>query len=206
MESNNEQRSDEWLNERLGKFTASETHKIMGIKGLGETGKTYAFDKAIETLFGETEESFMSYDMQRGVELEPLAFKKFKELKELKFLDVENCGFFHECENTGASPDGLVSDNAVLEIKCPKANTFFKLVLSDEIDKKYFYQMQKQMKSTNRDKAYFFNYIVLDGVEYWHEIEVPRCQKTIDLIGEREKEAIALKVQYIEQIKSNQQF
>jgi len=206
MESNNEQRSDEWINERLGKFTASETHKLMGIKGLGETGKTYAFDKAIETLFGETEESFLSYDMQRGVELEPLAFKKFKELKELKFLSVENCGFFHECENTGASPDGLVSDNAVLEIKCPKANTFFKLVLSNEIDKKYFYQMQKQMKSTNRDKAYFFNYIVLDGVEYWHEIEVPRCQKTIDLIGEREKEAIALKAKYIEQIKSNQQF
>lgn len=206
MESNYEQRSDEWINDRLGKFTASETHKLMGIKGLGETGKTYAFDKAIETLFGETEESFMSYDMQRGVELEPLAFKKFKELKELKFLTVENCGFFHECEDTGASPDGLVSDNAVLEIKCPKANTFFKLVLSNEIDKKYFYQMQKQMKATNREKAYFFNYIVLDGVEYWHEIEVPRCQETIDLIGKREKEAIALKVQYIEQIKNNQQF
>lgn len=206
MKSNNEQRSDEWFNDRLGKFTASETHKLMGIKGLGETGKTYAFDKAIEALFGETEESFLSYDMQRGIELEPLAFKKFKELKELKFLSVENCGFFHECENTGASPDGLVSDNSVLEIKCPKASTFFKLVLSNEIDKKYFYQMQKQMKATNRDKAYFFNYIVLDGVEYWHEIEVPRCQKTIDLIGEREKEAILLKLQYIEQIKNNQQF
>lgn len=206
MENNIEQRSDEWFNERLGKFTASETYKLMGIKGLGETGKTYAFEKAVEELFGETEESFQSYDMQRGTELEPLAFKKFKELKEMKFLSVENCGFFNECDHSGASPDGLVSDNSVLEIKCPRANTFFKLVLSNEIDKKYFYQMQKQMKATNREKAYFFNYLILDGIEYWHELEVPRCQETIDLIDKREKEAISLKLEYIEQIKNNKQF
>ena len=48
MESN--QRSEEWFKQREGRATASEIHKLMGIKGLGETGKTYAFEKAIEEL------------------------------------------------------------------------------------------------------------------------------------------------------------
>jgi len=204
MESN--QRSDEWIEQRLGKFTASETHKLMSIKGLGETGKTYAFEKAIEHLFGQVEEQYISYDMQNGIDLEPLAFKKFSELKALQFLEVESCGFFDDGDETGSSPDGLVSDDAVLEIKCPKVNTFFKLVLSNEIDKKYFYQMQKQMKSTNRSKAYFFNYIVIEGKEYWHEIVVLRDQGVIDLIDIREKEAIKIKWEYIDLIDKNRQF
>ena len=204
MESN--QRSEEWIEQRLGKFTASETHKLMGIKGLGETGKTYAFEKAIEYLFGQVEEQYISYDMQNGIDLEPLAFKKFSELKALQFLEVESCGFFEDGEETGASPDGLVSDDAVLEIKCPKANTFFKLVLSNEVDKKYFYQMQKQMKATGRSKAYFFNYIVIDGIEYWHEITVLRDETVIDLITIRELEAIKIKHEYIKLIETNKQF
>lgn len=200
------QRSDEWIEQRLGKFTASETHKLMGIKRLGETGKTYAFEKAIEHLFGQVEERYISYDMQNGIDLEPLAFKKFAELKALQFLEVESCGFFEEGKETGASPDGLVSDDAVLEIKCPKANTFFKLVLSNEVDKKYFYQMQKQMKSTGRSKAYFFNYIVIEGKEYWHEIIILRDQEVIDLITTRELEAIKIKHEYIKLIETNKQF
>lgn len=204
MESN--QRSDEWIEQRLGKFTASETHKLMGIKGLGETGKTYAFEKAIEHLFGQVEEQYISYEMQNGIDLEPLAFKKFSELKALQFLEVESCGFFEDGQETGASPDGLVSDDAVLEIKCPKANTFFKLVLSNEVDKKYLYQMQKQMKSTGRSKAYFFNYIVIEGKEYWHEIIILRDQEVIDLITIRELEAIKIKHEYIKLIETKKQF
>jgi len=61
-----EQRTAEWHNARLGKFTASEIHKLMGVKGLGETGKTYAFEKAIEQLYGLIDENFVSFDMQIG--------------------------------------------------------------------------------------------------------------------------------------------
>ena len=45
-----EQRSNEWLEQRYGKFTSSEIHKLLGVRGLGETGKNYAIDKAIEQL------------------------------------------------------------------------------------------------------------------------------------------------------------
>jgi len=191
-----QQRSIEWHEQRLGKFTASEIHKLMGIKGLGETGKSYAFEKAVETVFGEVEESFISYDMQNGIDTEPIAFKKFAELKSLQFIEVSDCGFFNVGENAGASPDGLVGTDAVLEIKCPKANTFFKLVATNSIDTKYYYQMQMQMMATNRKKAYFFNYFIFEGEEFWHEIEVEQdelvCDKILDRILEAEKLILAL--------------
>ena len=200
-----QQRTDEWHELRKGKFTASEIYKLMGIKALGETGKGYAFDKAVEQVYGETEESFISFDMQRGIELEPLAFAKFQELKDAEFLNVETCGFFGN-EIYGASPDGLVGSDAILEIKCPKPSTFFKIVANNEIKDQYLYQMQLQMMVTGRNKAYFFNYCIIEGVEYWHEIEVLKDDVICDKIKERINEANELKKEYINQLNNNKQW
>lgn len=200
------QRTESWLKDRYGKFTASEIVKLLGVKGLGETGKNYAIEKAIQELYGDFEENYISYDMQNGIDTEPLAFAKFKELKGLEFLEVENCGFFNFEEHAGASPDGLVSDDAVLEIKCPKSTTFFKLVATNEIDAKYYAQMQMQMLCTDRSKAYFFNYLVHDGTEYYHEIIVERDEDMIEKIQQRLKEAIEIKTEYINKIKLNKQW
>jgi len=201
-----QQRSIEWHEQRLGRFTASEIHKLMGIKGLGETGKSYAFDKAVETVFGEVEENFISYDMQNGIDTEPIAFKKFAELKSLQFIEVSDCGFFNIGENAGASPDGLVGTDAILEIKCPKANTFFKLVATNTIDPKYYYQMQMQMMATKRKKAYFFNYFIFEGQEFWHEIEVEQDEAVCDKIWDRILEAEKEKQIFIELLTKNKQF
>ena len=200
------QRIESWKQQRYGKFTASEIVKILGVRGLGETGKNCAIDKAIEALYGEFEENYISYDMQNGIDTEPLAFAKFKELKSLEFLEVTNCGFFDNCEHSGASPDGLVSDDAILEIKCPKSSTFFKLVATNEIDTKYYAQMQMQMMSTNRNKAYFFNYLIHEGTEYHHEIIVERDEVMIEKIKERLQEVIEIKTEYINKIKLNKQW
>lgn len=201
-----QQRSLEWHEQRLGKFTASEIHKLMGVKALGDTGKGYAIEKAIEHLYGDFEEPFISFDMQTGIETEPLAFAKFQELKGLEFLQVSNCGFFNYGENAGASPDGLVSDNAILEIKCPKSTTFFKLVATNEIDSKYYAQMQMQMLATDAIKGYFFNYLIHEGKEYWHEIIVERDEVICDRIKERINEAIEIKNDYINKLNKNQQW
>lgn len=206
MEQEIVQRSEEWHAQRKGKFTASEIYKIMGIKGLGDTGKTYAIDKSIEQLFGEVEERFISYDMQVGIETEPLAFIKFSEIMGLNFISVENCGFFDFCDNSGASPDGLTSDGAIVEIKCPKASTFFKLVANNEINSNYYYQMQMQMMSTKRNKGYFFNYIIIEGTEYWHTIEVERDESVCEKIALRIPEAVSVKNEYISKINQNKQF
>ena len=203
------QRSEEWFDARKGRFTASNIHKLLGVKGLGETGKSYIFEKAIEQVFGlDEEDNFTSFDMQRGITLEPLAFRKFKELKELEFIEVQEATFFSYGLDAGASPDGLVGSNEILEIKCPRPTKFFNLVAKgiEAIDKEYIAQMQMQMLCTNSVKAYFFNYILFNGVEMWHEIEVNRDEKMIELIKERIIEATELKKDYICKLNNNKQF
>jgi len=205
---NNLQRTDDWSAQRLGRFTASEIHKLMGIKGLGETGNTYAFEKAVEQLEGDfSEDDYVSFDMQRGIDLEPLAFNKFSELMAEEFVTAECCGFFKSKDKeSGSSPDAICSNNSTLEIKCPKPNTFFKLVADGKIDPKYNFQMQKQMDDTKTEQCYFFNYMVHEGKEYWHSIVVKRDQDIIDLMNTRIAEAVVIKNEYIERINKNKQF
>lgn len=201
-----EQRSEEWFNARLGRFTASEISKLMGVKGLGKTGESYAIEKAIESVAGKDDREIFSGDLKRGVELEPLAFKKFAENKFFDFLDVEETTFFEYGDHSGATPDGLVSDNSILEIKCPQLVKFYKIVADGEIDTVYEWQMQHQMLCADRENSYFFNYIIDKGIEYWHEIIVNRDEKKIDLIKSRLNEAIEIKLNYIEKINSNKQW
>lgn len=203
------QRSNEWFDARKGRFTASDIHKLLGVRGLGQTGESYIFEKAIEEVYGlDEEDNFVSNDMQRGITLEPLAFRKFKEIKEFEFLDVQETSFFPYGSHAGASPDGLVGNNAILEIKCPRPTKFFNLVAKgyDAIDKEYIAQMQMQMMCTNSDKAHFFNYIIFNGKEMYHEIEVNRDEKMIDLIKERIEQAIQIKNEFKEYLITNKQF
>ena len=204
-----EQRSKEWFKVREGRFTASRISELLGVKGLGLTGESYAFEKACELVYGvDEEENFESFDMKRGTELEPIAFRKFKELKELEFLNVQETSFFVFGENVGASPDGLVGQDAILEIKCPRSVKFFKLVAKgiEVVDKTYLDQMQMQMLCTNSKCCHFFNYIIFKGQEMWHEIIVERDEKRIDLIKERIIEATKLRDEFVEYLTKNQQF
>lgn len=204
-----QQRSEEWYKMRLGRFTASRISELLGVKGLGLTGEGYAFEKACEIVFGEDEEDrFVSFDMQRGIELEPLAFRKFQELKEMEFINVKESFFFPFKDYAGASPDGLVGDDACLEIKCPKAKKFFKLVAEGEkaIDKSYVDQMQKQMLSSNSKRCHFFNYIIFKGEEMWHEIIINRDEERIKFIEERLELGLKKRDEYVEILKTKKQF
>jgi hypothetical protein len=211
------QRTEEWFKQREGKFTASQTKRLLAKENPKKTVfgiictqglSTYAFEKAVEKIYGHKEQEFISFDTQRGNDLEPLAFKRFKEIKELEFIDVEETGFHSYCENSGASPDALVSDNSILEIKCPKRDIFFKIVANgiDEVDSIYIAQMQMQMMSTNTEKAYFFNFFIDEGVEYWHTLIIQRDELMIELIKERISKAVIIRDKFIEKIKNNAQF
>ena len=203
-----DQRSKEWFEQRAKRFTSSEIHKLMGIKGLGKTGETYAYEKACNIVFGITDEEINSSDMARGTELEPLAFKLFKEIMISEFIEVDDAYFVEKSEDTGGSPDGIVGDDSVLEIKCPRSGKFFKLIHQgiEAIDKEYICQMQHQMYVTGRSKAYFFNYIIWKGKELFHIIEIERDDVIINKMVERIKEAVILRDKYVEEIKSNVQF
>ncbi len=206
------QRSDDWFQMRNSRFTASDIIRLLGKDGLKMTSQSiesYAFEKAVEAIYGkDEEESFISFDMQRGIDQEPLAFQKFKDIKELEFLEVEECSFFPYGEHAGASPDGLVGKNAILEIKNPKRVKFFKQIVDgiDGIDPKYIAQMQMQMLCTNSEHGYFFNYLIENGQEFWHEIFIPRDEIMIDLIKKRIEVGIELKLNFIEQLQKNKQF
>lgn len=203
------QRSKEWFDARLGRFTASRITELLGIKGLNLTGENYAFEKACELVHGiDEEENFETFDMKRGTELEPIAFRKFKELKELEFIEVKETTFFPFGDNAGASPDGLVGDDSILEIKCPRSTKFFKLVAKgiEAVDNNYIDQMQMQMLCTNSQRCYFFNYIIFKGKEMWHEIIIERDEARIELIKNRITEASKLRDEFVSYLTNNQQF
>lgn len=204
-----EQRSKEWFEERRGRATASDIHKILGVKALGQTGETYAFEKAVEVVYGLDEENdFESFDIKRGKELEPFAFRKFQELKHMDFIDVSEAYFYPYLDFAGASPDGNVGKNEVLEIKCPRPNKFFLIQAKgiDAIDQVYKDQMQMQMLCSNSIGCYFFNYIIFNGKEMWHEIYVPRDDFRINLIKKRLEEFKKIRDEYVQYLIEKQQF
>lgn len=201
------QRSPEWYAKRLGKFTSSRINDLMGVKGLGKTGETYAFELAVEIVEGKNDEdAFMSYDMKMGVENEPYAFEQFKQNKSVDFLEVYPCDFYELNSNTGGSPDGIVSDGSVLEIKCPKPNKLFRLVVDGIIDQVYEDQMQHQMWVTGLDQAYFFNYCIYNGEPKWHEIIVHRDESRRMLMRERIEEAIVIRDNFVKQLQTKRQY
>ena len=155
------QGSEEWLNSRLGKVTASALSDIMKKTKYGES--TYKTRKrmelAIERLTGkEASHTPMNQFMRDGVEREPHARKLFEAVtgKEV----AETGSFDHPTLNmSSASPDGLiVNENAVLEIKCPTAVTHAYNLLSKKMDKRYVYQIQWQMACCEADYGYFASY------------------------------------------------
>lgn len=204
-----QQRSQEWFDVRKGRFTASEIHNLLGKQGMGKTGESYCFKLASEIVFGiDEEENFESWDMKRGRQLEPVAFEKFKELKYLDFVDVQEAYFFPYGDDAGASPDGITSDEGGLEIKCPRPMKLFQLINEglSGIDPVHMSQMQMQMMCSNSKHVYYFNYIIFKGKPHWHEIKVNRNEETIGLIKERLISAIKLRNEYVEYLIKQKQF
>jgi hypothetical protein len=102
---------------RLGKFSGSEIHKIMGAKGFGKTGETYIFEKAAEYLTGEPiKPEFTAASTSWGIDHEKEAKLYFEAATGLKVLDGDTI----ENDHIVGTPDGFVDGKAIgFEIKCP---------------------------------------------------------------------------------------
>jgi len=139
------QRSEEWKEARKGKMTASNAATIAtNGKGL----ESYAYEILAEKYSNNSEESFTSFDMKRGIELEEQARMTY----ELEHEEVQQVGFVEMDEFAGCSPDGLVGEDGGMEIKCPNDVNFFRLMVNgeSEIDKKYLWQVQMSLLITGR--------------------------------------------------------
>lgn len=152
-----EQRTPEWYASRMGIPTASSFDKIITTKGELSTSRTkYLYKLVAEKLSGTVEESYTNPAMQHGIDTEDEA-RKVYELVTL--TDVDQVGFcLSDCERYGASPDGLVGDDGLLEIKCPKAETHIEYLLNGKLPTAYFQQVQGQLLVTGRKWCDFMSY------------------------------------------------
>lgn len=152
------QQSTEWYQARLGRVTASKISDVMAKTktGYSATRKNYMTQLLLERLTGQKEESYTNTAMQHGIETEDEARKSY-EIE--TFNVVEECGFYETPGlMSGASPDGLIGEEGLIEIKCPNTSTHIETILNKEIDRKYFLQMQWQMFCTNRKWCDFVSY------------------------------------------------
>jgi YqaJ-like viral recombinase domain len=153
-----EQGSEAWLQQRVGKATASKFAAIMSTKkGGGETAvrRDYRVELVVERLTGRPTPVFESWPMRQGREREPLARTVF-EVQTGIF--VHEAGFVeHEELMAGASPDGLIAADGGLELKCPTASTHFDyLRLPDgTCPEDYEWQVHGGMWVTGRKFWYF---------------------------------------------------
>ena len=141
---NCQQGTEEWLLNRLGKLTASDAQTI-ATAGVGLN--TLCIEKVAQRLTGLVEDSFKTPAMQNGNDLEAIARNAY-ELETGNI--VKEVGFCQLDEDVGASPDGLVGEEGLVEIKCKTNNVFVKELLSDDIDPAHVWQVQFQMWVTDR--------------------------------------------------------
>ena len=138
------QGTEEWFACRLGKLTASVAKTISTAgKGLD----TLCLEKATEILTGKPNETYKNEAMENGNLLEAEA----RAIYELETgANVTQVGFVEENEFIGVSPDGLVGDEGLIEIKCPTNKTYTQYLLDGKIKPEYYSQMQMQMMITGR--------------------------------------------------------
>ena len=154
-----EQRSTEWFSARLGKVTASRVADVMAKtrSGYGASRKNYMMELLCQRLTGNIEVSYQNAAMLRGTELEPVARAAYEiETGET----VTEVGFVAhpEIDNFGASPDGLLGDEGLIEIKCPNTAQHVEFLRTGKIDDRYRLQMTAQMACTNRNWCDFVSY------------------------------------------------
>lgn len=154
------QGSEAWFNARRGFVGASMINDVMATTKSGGEAATRRNLRAkivAERLTGQSADSFSSAAMQWGVEHEPIA----RALYEVsRGIDVEQVGFIlhPEIKMTGASPDGLVEDKGLIEIKCPNTSTHIDYLLGGVAPSEYRNQMLWQMECTNREWCDFASY------------------------------------------------
>ena len=149
-----EQKSPEWFEIRKWKMSASHAQAI------GNVGKwldTYITELMAETFSYGEKEIYTNSDMERWVELEEFA----RSMYELETGNiVEEVGFIEHNDYAGCSPDGMVWEDGMIEIKCVKDINHFKMILNgeSEIESKYIWQMQMQLLISERKWVDYISY------------------------------------------------
>ena len=153
------QGSPEWHAERLGKVTASRMADVCARtkSGWGASRKNYMAELVAERLTGARAEGFTNAAMQWGTDQEPEARVAYEFYRDATVVEV---GFVPHpsIADTGASPDGLVGDDGLVEIKAPNTATHIETLLGGTVPEKYVLQMQWQLNCTGRQWCDFASF------------------------------------------------
>lgn len=181
------QRNDDWLTSRIGKITAS---RIGGINAKPKTGKALnetLLEILSERLTGEKTEGFTSKAMQWGIENEPYAVTAYE--NETGLFVMQTGLIDHPTiPMSGASPDGLVGKDGLIEIKCPTSPTHTNTLLTGQVPSEYMPQITWQLACTGRKWCDFVSY---DPRQPEHlKIKIIRVNRDDEAIGELEQQVI----------------
>ena len=183
---NDLQRTDDWFARRCGKATGSRIADIVAKTktGWGAARVNYLAQLVAERLTGRVEDGFKSSAMQWGIDTEPQAIEAYEAITlsvvdPVGFVDHPHIGM------AGASPDGLVGDDGLVEIKCPNTATHIDALLGSAIPGKYLTQMQWQMACTGRQ---WCDYVSFDPRMPPHlQMRIKRVERDQGRIDELEK-------------------
>lgn len=153
------QGSPEWHAARIGKVTASRVADVIAKTktGWGASRKNYAAELVAERLTGRAAESYTNAAMQWGLDTEPQARVAYEFLMDATVVQI---GLIDHpvIPMTAASPDGLIGEDGMLEIKCPITATHIETLLTRTIPDKYIVQMQWQMACAGRAWCDYLSY------------------------------------------------
>lgn len=152
-----EQRSEEWFNQRLGIPTASNYSQLITSKGEpSRQARTYIDKLIAQRLTGKRESSFTTEHIERGIEMEPRAVAWYEFERDVEVVET---GFHRHPElDTGCSPDGLVGEDGLLEIKCPAPHTHVKYLRAEKVPTEYYPQVQGQIWVMGREWCDFLSF------------------------------------------------
>lgn len=153
------QGTPEWHAARAGRVTASRIADLTARtkSGWSASRMNYMADLIAERLTGTVAEGFSSPAMRHGTETEPEARAAYEFFQDVTVTEV---GFVVHptIERAGCSPDGLVGDIGMVEIKCPNTATHLETLLGGTVPEKYLKQMQWQMRCCGRAWCDFVSY------------------------------------------------
>ena len=155
---NVEQRSPEWFEARLGVPTSSNFDKLITMAGKPSTqSKNYMYKLAGEKVSKVIEDSYQNSAMLRGIELEDEARQMYQIVSGNAVEEVGFC-ITEGDMICGASPDGLMGDDGLIEIKCPAVHTHVGYLMDNKLPSEYFQQVQGQLLVTGRKYCDFVSY------------------------------------------------
>ncbi|MFD8496286.1 lambda exonuclease family protein [Amycolatopsis sp. NPDC059657] len=165
------QGSDEWLDQRRGLVTASVVGQLVTPKTLkiasNDKSRSIVAQLVAERITGYTEPTYIGDDMLRGIDDELRARDLYAEFYQRPVREV---GFLLRKEDSwqlGYSPDGLVGDDGLIEVKSRRAKLHLGTVLSGEVPAEYMAQCQAGLLVSGREWLDFISYS--GGMAMWHK-------------------------------------